>query len=808
MVDKLDFWRLYNNPKSNYRTLVQYDGDGVTQHFEFNFSGGYIDKKHILCALMDLSDGTTSPASFSWVGANRIMLQAPLADGFRLIIFRDTPKDMPLAKFQDGAIVSEKNLDRNAMQAIFAVAEMVDRFDNTFDKSQEALEVALSINSKAETALANSTEALNIANGIDAKVTQALTNAAEALSTADNALTVANGIDAKATDALEKAAHALDIQSEMTDELETRLYSGKKPHSVDLSKGSVSIPSGTGVIAVISSVVNSNLVLWGTHPLPYTISSIKANSYNGYDLVTDKGTFEAVTKEVCLQRHGSLDGKGTPTPHVDGWGAQTDKDSTVAFKKAIEYARKFNTHIRVGAGNFIINERLFFGPLNDADLATPSGYPVNICTGIKGDNVASTIITPGPGLAGDIVIDMTGLRDKVLHDLSILVMSEANCPAVGILTARFRRNNGSVTNNDLGEFRNIRVTKYFSMAAYFAASTEEIYVLNGTFRTDHNDAQGAFVSTADLKSVWPTVKEAKETKMLFTVGRVSNLHQSHVNCDYYLGSNSPTKDNAGMIYIKDSLMVNIEGPFFNNNTYLHDCVVVDASPDTAYVYGIHLRNANFHQNVRSGMRLKAATTNCSLQCSSGTHNFSEGALIIERYTNGFFSSWLPGDLRVTAGGMENSQITSCRNFIWSEKATIEGSFVGVRGNIITDPTDKVATNNFQINHKGKLYRIVGFYGVPSEGALNIQANKRSTDNLVLSSKYHLFDGAMLKVDVNETASEFDFIKLVYKNTPLLRIDKQGSVVLEGTNSIIMKDTSGNMRRMVYNSDGSVTASKI
>lgn len=543
----------------------------------------------------------------------------------------------------------------------------------------------------------------------------------------------------------------------------------------------------------------------------FTIKSIKKNSFLGVDIESTNGDVaEFVLMDVFQMRWGSPTMSANPTPFVEGWGAEDGKDSTLAFKKAIEFARKFNTCINSKAGNFLISERLFFGPINDSDLATSDGFPINICLGFIGDNVASTKITPTASLAGDVVIDMTGMRDKVLKNFSINVTSPANCPAVGILTARFARTSiVSVTNNDWGEFDSVRVTKYFSVAPYFAGCTEEIYVKNCNFRTDHNDARGAFVSTADIHAVWPEIKEAKETNLKFTTGRISNLHQNHINCDYYVGSINPTFEKIGMIYIRDSLMVNIENPFFNNNATMIDCVVVDADPSTAYVYGIHVRNANFHQRTKSGMRMLAANTNCSLQCSSKTHDFTEGALIVERYTNGFFSSWLDGDLVIKSGGMDNSQITSCRDLIWSEKATIEGSFIGVRGDIKTDPTGRVATNNFQINHKGKLFRIVGYYGHPETSALNVQCNKRSTNNLSLSTNYNLFDSNLLQLSAVETTTGFNFVNLSYKGVDVLSVDKNGVIKIKSTGGgIQMADSSGEMRKLVFNSDGTVSASKV
>lgn len=201
MSDGLDFWRLINNPNKDYKTLVQYDGNGSTTSFEFNFSGGYLEKEHIYCALLSLQTGEVDFVNFNWVGSYRIRLEVPPTKNQRVIIFRDTPKATPIAKFIDGAVINERNLDRNAQQAIFAVAEMVDRFDNTFEKSQEALEAALGVESIALEAKEVAYKSLENTEGFNAKADKALKLSIEAKDTAD-------GISGKADDALSLSREA------------------------------------------------------------------------------------------------------------------------------------------------------------------------------------------------------------------------------------------------------------------------------------------------------------------------------------------------------------------------------------------------------------------------------------------------------------------------------------------------------------------------------------------------------------------------------------------------------------------------
>jgi hypothetical protein len=48
------------------------------------------------------------------------------ASAQRLVIYRSTPKDLPLVDFETGARVTEQNLDRIARQAVFIAAELLD----------------------------------------------------------------------------------------------------------------------------------------------------------------------------------------------------------------------------------------------------------------------------------------------------------------------------------------------------------------------------------------------------------------------------------------------------------------------------------------------------------------------------------------------------------------------------------------------------------------------------------------------------------------------------------------------------------
>lgn len=104
--------------------------DGVTTLWNFTFSGGYIMPEHVK-AYYIAADDTRHDIPVN----PELMLLGPFqleilpevpADAKRLVIYRDTPKDLPLVDFEDGARVTERNLDRIAQQAVFIAAEILD----------------------------------------------------------------------------------------------------------------------------------------------------------------------------------------------------------------------------------------------------------------------------------------------------------------------------------------------------------------------------------------------------------------------------------------------------------------------------------------------------------------------------------------------------------------------------------------------------------------------------------------------------------------------------------------------------------
>lgn len=249
-----DIWFSAIGRESDYQTMVYYPGTG-SDTFEFNFSGGYINREDIKAFMVQDTTRERVDLTMTFINTNTVKTNRVVPAGWTICIYRDTPKSMPLAKFVDGAIINATNLDRNAKQAVFSVSEMVDRFDSTVASVEEALvkvagavadakeavetanaasgqaadavetankaeATAADAEAKADAAVETADGAKATAEGIDAKATKAMEDAAAALLTAEEAETTANAIDGKATQAQKDAAAALeavDVAKEMSD---------------------------------------------------------------------------------------------------------------------------------------------------------------------------------------------------------------------------------------------------------------------------------------------------------------------------------------------------------------------------------------------------------------------------------------------------------------------------------------------------------------------------------------------------------------------------------------------------------------
>lgn len=193
--------------KNNYNTMVYYAGKG-TDTFEFNFQGGYINQSDIKAFMIHDVTRENVGLTLTFINQNTVKTNRVVPVQWTVCIFRDTPKARPLAKFVDGAVINAFNLDRNAQQAVFSVAEMVDRFDSTTASVEQALKDVYAANLKSDQAIQTANNAKSTADGAVVTANAASKKADQAINTANGAVGTANAASTKADGAIKTANEA------------------------------------------------------------------------------------------------------------------------------------------------------------------------------------------------------------------------------------------------------------------------------------------------------------------------------------------------------------------------------------------------------------------------------------------------------------------------------------------------------------------------------------------------------------------------------------------------------------------------
>lgn len=96
-------------------SYVRYTGNGATTNFSVTFP--YLDQANVTVTV----GGVTT--AFSWVNATTVAITPAPAGGTIVKLARSTPSGAPVVNFQDGAILTEEQLDTNALQGLYVAQE-------------------------------------------------------------------------------------------------------------------------------------------------------------------------------------------------------------------------------------------------------------------------------------------------------------------------------------------------------------------------------------------------------------------------------------------------------------------------------------------------------------------------------------------------------------------------------------------------------------------------------------------------------------------------------------------------------------
>ena len=105
-----------------YYSKHLYEGDGSTHQFAVSFVLGYLHRLHVKAQVGD----EVSLRELTWMNDGFVSIGEPPADGVPIWIYRDTPKDVLIHTYEDGASIIQKNLDESNLQTIMIVHEATD----------------------------------------------------------------------------------------------------------------------------------------------------------------------------------------------------------------------------------------------------------------------------------------------------------------------------------------------------------------------------------------------------------------------------------------------------------------------------------------------------------------------------------------------------------------------------------------------------------------------------------------------------------------------------------------------------------
>jgi hypothetical protein len=96
---------------------------------EFNISFPYLDPKHVYVKVAG------QYADFSFVSDSRLRLTYPVVAGVLVEIYRSTPIDNALVQFQNGAVLTQEDLNKATRQTLYIQQELKDLYDASLGQS-------------------------------------------------------------------------------------------------------------------------------------------------------------------------------------------------------------------------------------------------------------------------------------------------------------------------------------------------------------------------------------------------------------------------------------------------------------------------------------------------------------------------------------------------------------------------------------------------------------------------------------------------------------------------------------------------
>lgn len=203
----------YDTPGYRY-SVNEFPGDGTTTDWNIQFAGhypGYISINHVRASVTD-GGGMETPLILSrsnFIQPTLLRIEPAVATGRVLRVWRVTPKDAPIVNYNDGAILTEQNLDTSFHQAVYVSAEMVDQVADSLKDAAEfsagVIKRLVNVENTANGARDTANKARDTSNTSLASAAAAVRTANDALARTETAATAAN-LATRAANAADTAA--------------------------------------------------------------------------------------------------------------------------------------------------------------------------------------------------------------------------------------------------------------------------------------------------------------------------------------------------------------------------------------------------------------------------------------------------------------------------------------------------------------------------------------------------------------------------------------------------------------------------
>ncbi len=227
-------------------SILTYPGDGVTTTWPINFTLGFISRDDVKCRVGAEVDGLNQPVyrTLTWISDGLVEVQGtPAAVGQNVEFTRTIAKDELVHDYQDGAPITESNLDDSNKQLIMLLHEILDDRLRVLPAANWDMNAKRIVNLGAGI---DPTDAVTVQQAAQAialtpTAVQAAADAAQALADAEDARTdaeaAASAAEAVLAGTLLKSQNLNDVADKAAARMNLDVYSKSETYPTQAGQG-------------------------------------------------------------------------------------------------------------------------------------------------------------------------------------------------------------------------------------------------------------------------------------------------------------------------------------------------------------------------------------------------------------------------------------------------------------------------------------------------------------------------------------------------------------------------------------------